>query len=216
MRTLPRRKWMKNYRKKSSAGQRKVPPGKGSCKIASEYGMLRSNVRKVHMKKNIVLIGMPGVGKSTIGVVLAKVMGYQFVDADLVIQEKEGKLLCEIIEEVGAEGFIEVENRINSSICVEHAIIATGGSVVYGAEAMAHLREIGTILYLKLPYEELERRLCDIKGRGVVLKEGQTLRDLYEERRPLYEKYADVIVEETRLNVEQTIEKILELKERFQ
>lgn len=178
--------------------------------------MLESNVRKVHMKKNIVLIGMPGVGKSTIGVVLAKVMGYQFVDADLVIQEKEGKLLCEIIEEVGAEGFIEVENRINSSICVEHAIIATGGSVVYGAEAMAHLREIGTILYLKLPYEELERRLCDIKGRGVVLKEGQTLRDLYEERRPLYEKYADVIVEETRLNVEQTIEKILELKERFQ
>ena len=103
------------------------------------------------MKKNIVLIGMPGVGKSTIGVVLAKVMGYQFVDADLVIQEKEGKLLCEIIEEVGAEGFIEVENRINSSICVEHAIIATGGSVVYGAEAMAHLREIGTILYLTLP-----------------------------------------------------------------
>lgn len=173
-------------------------------------------VRKVHMKKNIVLIGMPGVGKSTVGVVLAKVTGYRFVDADLVIQEKEGKLLCEIIDEVGAEGFIEVENRINSQIEAEHAIIATGGSVVYGAEAMAHLKEIGTILYLKLPYEELERRLCDIKGRGVVLKEGQTLRDLYEERVPLYEKYADVIVEETNLNVEQTIEKILELKECFQ
>lgn len=167
-------------------------------------------------KKNIVLIGMPGVGKSTIGVVLAKMLGYQFVDADLVIQEKEGKLLCEIIEEVGADGFIEVENRINSQIEAEHAIIATGGSVVYGKEAMAHLKEIGTVLYLKLPYEELERRLHDIKGRGVVQKEGQTLRGLYEERIPLYEKYADITVDEYQLNVEQTIEKIMEMKERFQ
>lgn len=167
-------------------------------------------------KNNIVLIGMPGVGKSTIGVVLAKLLGYQFVDADLVIQEKEGKLLREIIEEVGAEAFIEVENRINSQIEAEHAIIATGGSAVYGAEAMAHLKEIGTILYLKLPYDELDRRLHDIKGRGVVLKEGQTLRDLYEERVPLYEKYADITVDEYQLNVEQTIEKIMELKDRFQ
>ena len=122
----------------------------------------------------------------------------------------------EIIEEVGAEGFIEVENRINSQIEAEHSIIATGGSVVYGEEAMAHLKEIGTVLYLKLPYDELDRRLHDIKGRGVVLKEGQTLRDLYEERVPLYEKYADITVDEYRLNVEQTIEKIMELKERFQ
>ena len=167
-------------------------------------------------KNNIVLIGMPGVGKSTIGVVLAKLLGYQFVDADLVIQEKEGKLLREIIEEVGAEGFIQVENRINSQIEAEHSIIATGGSVVYGEEAMAHLKEIGTVLYLKLPYDELDRRLHDIKGRGVVLKEGQMLRDLYEERVPLYEKYADITVDEYRLNVEQTIEKIMELKERFQ
>lgn len=163
------------------------------------------------MKDNIVLIGMPGVGKSTIGVVLAKVMGYQFIDADLVIQEKEGKLLCEIIEEVGTDGFIEVENRINSQIEAKHAIIATGGSVVYGAEAMAHLKEIGTVIYLKLPFEELNQRLRDIKGRGVVLREGQTLLDLYEERVVLYEKYADMIVDEYRLNVEQTIEKIMEL-----
>ncbi len=162
------------------------------------------------MKDNIVLIGMPGVGKSTVGVVLAKVMGYQFVDADLVIQEKERKLLCEIIEEVGADGFIEVENRINSRIEAHHAIIATGGSVVYGKEAMTHLKEIGTVVYLKLPYEELNQRLKDIKGRGVVLKDGQTLRDLYEERVPLYEKYADITVDEYRLNVEQTIEKIME------
>ena len=163
------------------------------------------------MKDNIVLIGMPGVGKSTVGVVLAKVMGYQFVDADLVIQEKEKKLLCEIIEEVGADGFIEVENRINSQIDAHHAIIATGGSVVYGAEAMAHLREIGTVVYLKLPYDELNQRLKDIKGRGVVLKDGQTLRDLYEARVPLYERYADITVDEYQLNVEQTIEKIMEL-----
>ena len=156
------------------------------------------------MKKNIILIGMPGVGKSTVGVVLAKVMGYQFIDADLVIQEKEGKLLREIIAEVGPEGFLKVENRINSGI------------VVYGAEAMEHLSRIGTVVYLKLPYRELERRLSDIKGRGVVLRDGQTLHDLYEERVPLYEKYADVIVDEHHLNVEQTIEKIMELKERFQ
>lgn len=163
------------------------------------------------MKDNIVLIGMPGVGKSTIGVVLAKVLGYQFVDADLIIQERTGKLLREIIEESGTDGFIEVENRINSQIEAEHAIIATGGSVVYGAEAMRHLKENGTVLYLKLPYEELERRLSDIRGRGVVLREGQTLRDLYEERVPLYEKYADMTVDENQLNVEQTIEKIMEL-----
>ena len=166
-------------------------------------------------KDNIVLIGMPGVGKSTIGVVLAKVLGYQFVDADLLIQREEGKLLHEIIEEAGTEGFIAVENRVNSKISASHSIIATGGSVVYGTEAMTHLKEIGTVIYLKLPYEELAARLTDIRGRGVVLREGQTLRDLYEERAPLYEKYADLTVEERGLNVEQTIDKILELKEQF-
>ncbi len=108
--------------------------------------------------------------KSTVGVVLAKVMGYQFIDADLVIQEKEGKLLREIIAEVGPEGFLKVENRINSGIEAEHAIIATGGSVVYGAEAMEHLGRIGTVVYLKLPYRELERRLSDIKGKRGCLK----------------------------------------------
>ena len=123
--------------------------------------------------------------------------------------------MCEIIAEVGAEGFIEVENRINSEIMAEHAIIATGGSVVYGTEAMAHLKEIGTVIYLKLPYDTLEKRLNDIRGRGVVLKEGQTLRGLYEERVSLYEKYADIIVDENQLNVEETIDKILELKDRF-
>lgn len=160
--------------------------------------------------KNIVLIGMPGVGKSTAGVVLAKVLGYEFIDTDLIIQQQEGKLLREIIAEVGTDGFIEVENRVNSQIEVEKSVIATGGSVVYGKEAMQHLREIGTVVYLKVSYDILEKRLHDIKGRGVVLKDGQDLRGLYEERVPLYEKYADITVCEDNLNVEQTIEKITE------
>ena len=161
-------------------------------------------------KDNIVLIGMPGVGKSTVGVILAKVLGYQFVDADLVIQQQEGKLLCEIIEEVGTEGFIEVENRINASLNVTHSIIATGGSVVYGKEAMEHLQSIGRVVYLKVSYETLEKRLADIKGRGVVLKEGQDLKALFEERSPLYKKYADIEISEGTLGVEQTVEKIIE------
>ena len=168
------------------------------------------------MKKNVVLIGMPGAGKSTIGVILAKMMGKDFIDADLVIQKEEGLLLKDIIQRDGPDGFLAVENRVNAGLNPANAVIATGGSVVYGAEAMEHLCRIGTVVYLKLPYRELERRLSDIKGRGVVLRDGQTLHDLYEERVPLYEKYADVIVDEHHLNVEQTIEKIMELKERFQ
>lgn len=156
--------------------------------------------------ENIILIGMPGVGKSTAGVVLAKVLGYKFIDADLLIQQEEKRLLHEIISQEGTEGFLEIENRVNAGIEADRAVIATGGSVVYGTEAMAHLKAIGTVVYLKLSYETLEKRLHDIKGRGVVLKAGQTLKDLYEERVPLYEKYADIIVDEENCNVEQTIE----------
>ena len=162
------------------------------------------------MKDNIVLIGMPGVGKSTVGVILAKMIGYQFIDADLLIQKQEGKLLHEIIAEKGTDGFIEIEERVNASIEASHTIIATGGSVVYGKKAMKHLSRIGTVVYLKVPYDTLEKRLEDIKGRGVVLKEGQTLRTLYDERTPLYEKYADIEISEDDLNVEQTVEKLLE------
>lgn len=143
---------------------------------------------------NIVLIGMPGAGKSTIGVVLAKKLGFHFVDSDLIIQKQEGKLLHELIEQNGIDGFLEIENRVNKNIVEEAAVIATGGSAVYGAEAMEHLGEIATIVYLALPYEEIEERLGDLNERGVVLKEGQTLKQLYEERVPLYEKYADIKV----------------------
>lgn len=161
-------------------------------------------------KNNIILIGMPGAGKSTVGVILAKVLGLQFVDSDLVIQKAEGKLLKEIIAEVGAEGFIEVENRVNAGLDVTDSVIATGGSVVYGKEAMEHLKAIGTVIYLALPYEEISKRLRDIKDRGVVLRDGQTLKELYEERTLLYEQYADIQIDETGLNVEETINAILE------
>ena len=162
------------------------------------------------MKNNIVLIGMPGVGKSTVGVILAKVLGYQFLDADLVIQEQEGKLLHEIIEEKGTDGFIRVENRVNASLDTDKTIIATGGSVVYGTEAMEHLKEIGQVVYLEVSFEELKKRLADIKGRGVVLRAGQTLKDLYLERTPLYEKYADVTVNEEGLGVEETVDVLVQ------
>lgn len=159
---------------------------------------------------NLVLIGMPGVGKSTIGVVLAKVLGYQFIDSDIVIQEREKRLLRDIITQEGVDGFIEIENQVNASLKADKSIIATGGSVVYGKEAMAHLKSIGTVCYLKLSYQQLEKRLSDIKGRGVVLKEGQTLKDLYEERTTLYERYADIVIDEENLTVEMTISKIVE------
>lgn len=159
-------------------------------------------------KDNIILIGMPGVGKSTIGVILAKVLGYQFIDADLLIQKAEGKLLKDIIREKGTDGFIQVENRVNSEIEAQRSVIATGGSVVYGKEAMEHLKSIGVVVYLKQNLWHLEKRLRNIKGRGVVLKPGQTLADLYEERTVLYEKYADIIVDEHGLNIEETLEAV--------
>ena len=159
-------------------------------------------------RDNIVLIGMPGVGKSTVGVVLAKALGYQFVDADLLIQEAEGKLLSELIEEHGTDGFIEIENRVNSQIHTHRSVIATGGSVVYGKEAMEHLKSIGTIVYLKQNLRVLQRRLRNLKGRGVVLKEGQTLVDLYKERTVLYEKYADITVDQYKQSIEQTLKAV--------
>lgn len=145
--------------------------------------------------KNIVLIGMPGAGKSTVGVVLAKHAGFQFVDSDLVIQQQTGMLLHEIITKEGDNGFRQVENRINASLQAKHSVIATGGSVIYGREAMKHLREIGTVVYLRLSCESIAERLGDLKERGVTLREGQTLQELYDERVPLYERYADVTVD---------------------
>lgn len=145
--------------------------------------------------RNIVLIGMPGAGKSTVGVVLAKKKGFQFLDSDLVIQERTGKLLHELITEKGLQGFLKVENEVNASLQVKHTVIATGGSVIYGREAMTRLKRIGCIVYLKLSCDSIAERLGDLQERGVALKEGQTLEQLYNERIPLYERYADVTID---------------------
>ena len=139
---------------------------------------------------------MPASGKSTVGVILAKVIGYDFIDTDILIQRKTGKRLAQIIADDGVEGFLEIENRVNASVEADHCVIATGGSAVYGEEAMRHFIEIGHIMYLKVSYAAIEKRLGNMKKRGVALREGQTLRDLYEERTALYEKYADTVIEE--------------------
>ena len=134
--------------------------------------------------KNITLIGMPASGKSTVGVLLAKRLGYRFLDSDLLIQEQEGRLLKQIIEDEGLSGFLAIEEQVNRDICAERTVIAPGGSVIYGPSAMEHLKEISTVVYLKLGYGDLERRLGNLKDRGVALKDGMTLRELYEERVP--------------------------------
>lgn len=152
---------------------------------------------------------MPASGKSTIGVILAKVIGYDFIDSDLLIQRKEGKRLSEIIEEKGIDGFLAVENEVNASIEASQCVIATGGSAVYGVEAMQHLREIGAVIYLQVDFDVIQKRLRNIRQRGVVLREGQTLRDLYDERTVLYEKYADLIVREGSGEIEEVVARII-------
>ena len=161
------------------------------------------------MGKNIVLIGMPGVGKSTSGVILAKVMNYDFLDSDLVIQQQTKKLLKEIIREEGIDGFNAVENQINAGIDVENTVIATGGSVIFGTEAMAHFKETGIVVYLRISYDQLDKRLGDLDERGVVHKEGQTLRDIYDERTRLYEKYADITVDLDGKDVAGTVDAVV-------
>ena len=158
---------------------------------------------------NIILIGMPGVGKSTIGVVLAKVLGYEFLDSDLVIQNKYHKRLSELIEQYGTDGFLSIENETNASLVVDRSIIATGGSAVYGKEAMEHFKSMGTIVYLKVGYDTLVERLGDLTNRGVAMKNGTTLEELFEERTPLYEHYADIVVDEDHLSIRETIDCLL-------
>ncbi len=160
---------------------------------------------------NITLIGMPGSGKSTVGVVLAKTLGYDFIDSDLLIQKAEGKLLWQITRDCGNEEFIRIEERVNSGILAERCVIATGGSVVYGPKAMNHLREISTVIYLKIRYGSLEKRLGDLNRRGVVLDPGETLLDLYRRRIPLYEKYAHITVDVSRQSVRQVVNTIVDV-----
>ena len=161
-------------------------------------------------KNNIVLIGMPTSGKSTVGVILAKLLGMDFIDSDLVIQKKAGRKLAQIIADEGLEGFLRIEEDVCCSIEAENTVIATGGSVVYGATAMEHFKSIGRVVYLKIDYETLEARLHHTKQRGVVLRPGQSKKDLYDERTVLYEKYADIVISEEGKGIEETVASLKE------
>ncbi len=147
------------------------------------------------MKDNIILIGMPGCGKSTIGVLLAKNLAYGFLDSDLVIQEQAGKKLQELINDMGPKDFASFEDAVNATLAPSRTVIATGGSAVYGARAMEHFKAIGTVVYLRTSLEEIKRRIKNFETRGIVVPEGQTFDDVFHERVPLYEKYADITVD---------------------
>lgn len=160
-------------------------------------------------KENIVLIGMPASGKSTAGVILAKMLGMDFVDTDLVIQQLEKALLRDLIEEYGVEGFMEREEKAVLSVSPVNTVIATGGSVVYSEKAMRHLSSIGAVVYLKVAEDELLRRLHDIRERGVVLKDGETFKEMFDSRSILYERYADITIEEGSAGIEATLSEML-------
>lgn len=154
---------------------------------------------------NIVLIGMPGCGKSTVGVLLAKALQMDFVDTDIVLQQQQGKKLQEILDQIGNDAFLKLEEDCVRGLDYDHTVIATGGSVVYGKSAMRHLHENGLVVYIQLPYDEIERRLSNLATRGVTLKKGQTLRNLYDERIPLYEAEADYVFEAEKGDVQKTV-----------
>lgn len=159
--------------------------------------------------KNIVLIGMPAVGKSTIGVLLAKSLLLSFTDTDLLIQEKYQKSLCDIIKDNGTKAFLDIEENIILEAEFKNSVIATGGSAVFGEKAMKKLKENGVVIYLSLPMNEIKKRIGDIKSRGVVLTNGTTVDDIFAERKPLYEKYADVKIDCDNLTAEECVEKII-------
>lgn len=167
-------------------------------------------------KDNIILIGMPGAGKSTAGVLFAKAMNYRFLDVDFLIQEREGKRLHEVIEEKGNDYFLKVEDEVNCSLDTERTVIATGGSVIYCENAMKHLSSLGTVIYLQVPEKEIERRITNFSTRGIIIRSGDTLADLYNERIPLYEKYADITVlcdeKELQYNADKVMKEYLEYK----
>lgn len=161
---------------------------------------------------NIVLIGMPGCGKSTVGVVLAKCMGYHFLDSDILIQKKYGKLLRELIDEMGEDGFKQIENDVNKAIDTDNTVIATGGSAVYGEEAMLHLKKNAVFVYIEVPSRELDNRVRDFKKRGVITNGLTTMQDIYNDRVSLYEKYADIVIHENGSSVkkiERVVHKIM-------
>lgn len=158
---------------------------------------------------NIVLIGMAGAGKSTVGVVLAKTLGYGFMDSDILIQEREQMLLQEIIDKKGMDPFIQAESSAIETIDVKATVIATGGSAVYSKKAMKHLQKIGTIVYLDVAFEEIEKRISNITTRGIAIAKGRTLREVYDERQALYEAYGDLHINCEGKTVEMIIDEII-------
>jgi shikimate kinase len=161
------------------------------------------------MKTNLVLIGMPGAGKSTVGVVLAKTLGKMFIDTDLLIQQTMRRLLPQIIREDGVAAFLAGEERTVLQLTANNTVIATGGSVVYSPKAMAHLQRLGMVIYLQLPLADIESRITNMASRGIAIGPGQQLNDLYRERVPLYEKYADMIVDCNGLTLEAVLTAIM-------
>ena len=169
------------------------------------------HIRRIQIMNNIILTGLPASGKSTAGVILAKVTGRAFVDTDLIIQEREKALLPQIISERGTDAFLRCEEGALLSVNVTDTVIATGGSAVYSKKGMEHLSEGGKIVFLNVPEEVILTRLHDIRGRGVVLRDGQTLHQMIEERTALYRRYADITIDESGLTIEQTVDRILSL-----
>lgn len=164
---------------------------------------------------NICLIGMPSSGKSVLGKILAKKRQMRFLDLDTLIQKNTGKLLREIIEEKGREGFLRIEEETGASLSVENTVIAPGGSICYGEKAMKHLQKIARVIFLDLPYEEMEKRIGDPVKRGVAIPEGFSLRDLYKERTELYRKYAEYTLEEENLSIEECLKKLMQYLDGF-
>lgn len=158
--------------------------------------------------KNIVLIGMPSAGKSTVGVIIAKNLGMNFIDTDVLLQTRQGKLLQEILDAEGTEAFLEIEEEAILSIDCGNTVIATGGSAVYSEKAMEYLKRNGLVIYLHVAMEMVNIRLRNLKTRGVVLSKGQTLEDIYRERVPLYEKYADIRLDCSNNSIEDTLEAV--------
>jgi len=166
--------------------------------------------------RNIVIIGMPGAGKSTMGVILAKTLGRNFIDTDIVAQETTGRLLQEIIDDEGTDAFLETEEKTILSLQCHHTVIATGGSVVFSEKAMEHLRKDGVVIYLKISFEEMVWRLNNIRTRGIVLVAGQGLRDMYNQRVPLYEKYADITIDCSGGDFEKCVGSVMHELRKFQ
>lgn len=164
---------------------------------------------------NIVLIGMPGAGKSTLGVLLAKALGMDFIDTDILIQQQENRLLQDIIDNDGIEEFIRIEEATVSALQAENSVIATGGSVIFSKKAINLLKQGGQLFYLQVPYAEIERRLKNVESRGIVIKAGSNLKDVYSERIPLYSEYADKIVDCTDKNVEDCVKAIIAVKRNY-